>query len=552
MKKAIAINGVSALSQRHRDWLESRQIEPEVAAAMGVYTGRRQPTGDADPETGKRPSEVVPDLEGGILCCPTIEGGMIVAEKYREAGKKFSQMPGPKQTFYNVADLEHPDVLSGAKPLVIVEGEPDCWTIKGMGFPCVSVPNGANLPGVDEDGKEIVVPQDAGDLDPATDTAFKFIGSTWDKLARVKRIVVFTDDDAPGRRLAAELVRRLGRPRCSFVQWPALTCEDKKSGGRRTVKDANEVLIAGGHEALVPMIERAKPYPISGVYKLSDFPEEPPVDFVSLGFGRDVDKFVKFYTGSLVVLTGLAGSGKTAFVMQTAAQIALNRPDWKIAIFSREMRLGQMVDILGSTATGVAPSAWVREERQMVRDFVEEQFCFVNPDDNLDEEADVPWLLDKATAAVIRHGVNCFIIDPWNEIEHRKDKNESTTEYANRAIRDLKKWARSMGVCVILVGHPTKSGADKAAEDITAYDIADSAAFQNKADVVLVVARLGSMIDDNITGLFVKKIKMQPQGGSLGAVELLFDRHLRTFTVAGVHSKPAPTKKKWRQYREME
>jgi hypothetical protein len=80
----------------------------------------------------------------------------------------------------------------------------------------------------------MLVPEGTSDIDPHRDPKFAFIANNWERLARIKRITIATDDDEPGRRLAAELVRLLGRPRCSFVTWP----DD--------CKDANEVLVKQG------------------------------------------------------------------------------------------------------------------------------------------------------------------------------------------------------------------------------------------------------------------------------------------------------------------
>lgn len=62
-----------------------------------------------------------------------------------------------------------------------------------------------------------------------------------------------TDGDLPGQALAEELARRLGKERCWQVSWP-------KKDEFSSCKDANEVLVNLGPEALREAIECAVPY----------------------------------------------------------------------------------------------------------------------------------------------------------------------------------------------------------------------------------------------------------------------------------------------------
>jgi twinkle protein len=88
------------------------------------------------------------------------------------------------------------------------------------GYPfVVTVPDGAP-PARDGYGNLIQVPKTADDINPDEDVKFSFLQADWDALSKVKRIIIGTDSDEPGQRLAAELVRRLDRIRCSFTTFP--------------------------------------------------------------------------------------------------------------------------------------------------------------------------------------------------------------------------------------------------------------------------------------------------------------------------------------------
>lgn len=91
------------------------------------------------------------------------------------------------------------------------------------------------------------------------------------ELDQASRILLATDNDEPGQALAEELARRLGRERCWRVRFPvgepdpAAQDSDAPLPGFR--KDANDVLLNDGPEALQDLIQRAEPYPIRGLFR---------------------------------------------------------------------------------------------------------------------------------------------------------------------------------------------------------------------------------------------------------------------------------------------
>jgi hypothetical protein len=72
-------------------------------------------------------------------------------------------------------------------------------------------------------------------------------------------------------------------------------------------------------------------------------------------------------------------------------------------------------------------------------------------------------------------------------------------------LRDLKDFGRKFDLLIIIVAHPTKAAITKNPEELTLYDVSDSAAFQNKSDLGVVIARLGDVTIDKLTGVFVRK-----------------------------------------------
>lgn len=488
------------LGTTHLAWLDKRGIDPELATRLGIYTARRDETG-----------AVTPDLNGDILTFPFIEGEKEIGAKYRAPGKRFWQKPNARKTFWNADILDDPALKAGTHALVITEGEMDALAVIQAGYPfAVSVPDGAPPEGPASEVTDI-----------EHDTKYSFIHNNWDRLKGIKRIVIATDNDGPGKRLAEELVRRLDRLRCSWVAYP------------EGCKDFNDVLVQHGGAEVIRVLNAAKEYPVTGLYRLADIPIPPPLEGLSTGW-RSLDKNVKLYSPALMVVTGFAGQGKSTWTQQLVANLA-RQYGWVTAIASFEMMIRPyVVDALGAAFLDKPKWVdrklnWTRAEEDRAERWVADHFVFIGPDANCDDDADISWLIERAEAAVIRHGARCIVIDPWNEVDHLRRRDESQTEYVGRAIRQLKRFASSYNVLVIIVAHPTKSAKEKGPDQLSLYDISDSAHFANKADIGVIIARKGNLEMDTLTAVLVKKIRHQPDMGLPGEVDLDFDPVKRLF-----------------------
>jgi twinkle protein len=499
---------MTTISERHMEWLATdRGIDPDLVARMGIYSVGRGADGEA-----------VPSAKGNVIAFPFFRRGVEVATKYRTADKRMWQRKGGEKRFFNADALDDPALSDGRGALVITEGEIDALSALSAGHPwAVSVPDGAP-PARRPDGTLIEVPEGAGDIIPEEDVKYQFIANDWDALAKVKRIIIATDADEPGERLAAELVRRLGRVRCSRARFPD------------GAKDLNEVLLKAGPRAVLEAIQQAQPYPVSGLYGIDDLPYEAPLEAVSTGWGR-LDEKLRVYRPCLMVVSGFANAGKSTWVTQLVANLALLH-NWPTAVASFEMRHGEVVQALERcVAEGLLQHGRTRfkvDATVAARRLVRSHITLIAPSPESDEETDVDWLLERATAAVIRHGIKCLVLDPWNEVEHRRGRDETTSEYTGRMLRKIKRWAATMEVLVILVVHPTKGAALKEASELTLYDVADSAHFANKADLGVMIARLGKTTD-TLTGINVVKVRYQPDAGVPGSAELVYDRVARVF-----------------------
>jgi twinkle protein len=471
-------------------WFQLRGISEKTLTNTKVYSGKHLQNGAS--------FRIVPSPEGDIIVFPFVSNGKVLNEKYRAAQKRFYQSGGEK-VFWNVDVISDPALQAGGYALVITEGEIDALSFIEAGYPYViSVPNGAPPP---KEGR-IELPDDE-----AEDTAFSYIRRSWDALKGVKRIILATDNDEPGRRLQKELAMRLGEARCRIVEYLP------------ECKDANEVLVKYGQEAVLELVAGSQPYPIAGLYKVTDLPSEPAPEALTTGWGR-LDEYLMVYTPAFMVVTGKPNEGKSTWTTQLAAQLAINH-NWNISIASFEMMVQPFItDALMSVYREQVPDG---DPDQWLID----HFSFIIARSDEDDNYDLDWLLDRAAAAFVRYGIKVLIIDPWNELDHSFGKNETHTDYIGRAIRSIKRFARDHGILVIVVAHPTKGASEKKkACDIDLFDIADSAHFHNKADLGAVIARIENSYQTNV---YIKKIRYQPKFGKRGVVPLTFDPYRGTF-----------------------
>lgn len=472
---------------------ERRSINPETACRFAIYTASRQADGT-----------VLPDSNGNIVVFPFLEHGAVVNEKYRAPGKKFWQRQGGRRTFWNADALDDPALESGQASLVITEGEIDAISAIESGFPLtVSVPDGA--PGV-QPGED---PKELSPIEPESDNSgkFEFLWNNRDRLKRVKRFILAVDNDAPGQRLAAELARRLQASRCYFVEYP-VDC-----------KDLSDVLVQHGPETVAAIINAAKPYPVRGLYRLSDYPDRGDLETASTGWWT-LDHNLKLFPGEFMVVTGIPSHGKSTWVLNLLTNLA-RKHGWRSAIFSPEMPIvPQLRDKLRLIKGGKSPETDA---------FIEEYFRFIDADPTgpSDEDFDLDWIIERATEAVLRDGIRVLVIDPWNEVEHAKRRDETMSEYIGRGIRALKRFARLYEVAVIVVAHPTKEvGRDGKSRPPTLYDVDGSAHWYNKCDHGLVLDRPNSQVNESV--LRVAKVRFDGTGRK-GEVRFAFEESTSRF-----------------------
>lgn len=480
------------ISELHLAWLEKeRGISPELAVRFGLYT------------------------DSGAIVFPFFDHGKEVAAKYRGPEKKFWQRPGGKRTFFNADVLDDPALVNGNHALVITEGEIDTLTALECGFPhTVSVPDGAPQGQVDE----TVGPED----DARETSKFHFMYANRERLLRAKRFTLAVDNDAPGQRLAAELVRRLGAGRCSFVTYP------------EGCKDLNDVLKGHGPEGVAAVLNGARPYPVKGLFRLEDYPPTQPIRPIRTGWGT-LDQHLSMFAGCFEVLTGIPGHGKTTWAINRAVNVA-RLYGWRTAIFSPEMpTVPHLHNKMRRIASGRSLEALLRDAEQLraTDRFLNDHFVFADTDPEAGQDADehtLDWVSDRFADAVHRYGIRHAIIDPWNEVEHDRPAHETMPDYIGRGIRQLKALAKRYQVHLTVIVHPTKAVGGESPRMPNLYDCEGSAHWYNKPDLGVVVGR--DPENDGQTIVRVAKVRFD-ETGSRGDVSMRYVAESCRFEMLG-------------------
>lgn len=467
------------LKKPHADWLDARGIDPTLAQKFGLHTIQR---------AGKH-----------WLAAPYIEQGRTVNHKYRVTSEAHAYMMDEDAplTLWNHDVLLDESLAS--QPLIVTEGEWDALTILTAGKRrVVSVPNGA--------------PRSTSDDETLTEgKRYQWFWRCEPILAKVRQIILCVDDDEAGRALAADLCRLFGPERCLFVTYP-VGC-----------KDAGDVAKLHDHATLARMLDEAKPYPIKGLYSLADFPERAELVAWPTGIAA-LDPLMSIVPGTLTVFTGYANMGKSTVMNSVLGHLVRHNVPVCVASFETDVK-PILRDYLRASIAQISIGDARSKPQPEADGLIEDNVRIITQLVDEDEEMDLDYFLDLCRTAVIRDGVRFVLLDPWNELEHKRRRDETETDYISRALRAIKKFAKQYQVAFWIVAHPTKPH-EGAVKVPGLLNISGSANWANKADYGLTYHR--ARPEENRAELRVTKVRMGLPGKK-GSVSVTFDHRDSTF-----------------------
>ena len=472
-KKPGRLVNEDSIDKNMKQWFVNRGIPAQIAEAEGITKVCRRM-----PQTGKVESCIV---------FPYMVDGELVNRKYRDGAKNFMLESGAKLVPYRI------DKIRDTAECIICEGEMDALSFIVAGYNnVISVPNGAQ--------KNLTY------LDEFIETHFE----------NKTRIYIASDTDAKGLELRAELVRRFGEEKCRIVTYG------------EGCKDANELLLQSGAEALRRAIDEAQEVPLEGIFTAADVKDELLVLFENglqqgavLHMG-ELDRLLSVEVGRLMVVTGIPGDGKSEFLDEMAIRL-WRYYDWRCAWFSPEnfpvtLHHPKLIEkLIGKRFIKTMMS---RMELDAAVEYLSRNFFDILPE----EDYQVDTILEKAETLVRRKGIRVFILDPYNCLEHQIPTGQSETQYISEFLEKLRSFAKRKQVLVILAAHPTKMKRDPLTKQFpvpTMYDISGSAAFFNKADFGIAIER-----DRNkeVTRIHVQKVKFRHLGQP-GIASFMYNYH---------------------------
>lgn len=380
--------------------------------------------------------------------------GVEYAAKLRCLEVKDFSCNGAPQTFFGEFSSDE---------LIIVEGEMDALAMMEAGIQAVSIPNGAN--------------------EKATkDTAFRFLEHHEKQISAATKVTLFLDADGPGKATAEELARRIGRSKCFHVQPP------------EGAKDANDILLAGGVQALIDCLSTAEPWPVEGLHGVNHYMSEVSEIWdkgLAKGAGtgfNNVDQIYSVVPGQLSIVTGFPGSGKSEFVDQLMVHLAASE-GWRFAICSFEneprLHIAKLVQkYIGEPFFNSPLGRMTEKQRDAGLAFARKHFSFLH--DTSGDLTDLDSIIDRLKVAVLRYGIKGAVIDPYNYIARPKDMQE--TQWVSEMLSRVRSFAQAHGVHVWFIAHPQKlpPSEDRVPKG---NDISGSAAWWAKADMGVTVHR---------------------------------------------------------------
>lgn len=338
--------------------------------------------------------------------------------------------------------------INVTQPLLICSGELDCAAAIESGWTnAVSIPLG--------------------------DQNTHWVEENWDWLEQFDDVIICPDNDESGMKYCKDIVPRLGSWRCKVAVVP----ED--------CKDINEVLFRHDKTAVMDMILHAQDSPVASVSDLSDIDDIDldQIDGIYTGIAGLDSELMKIFYGTLTIVSGQPGSGKTSFLYQIICQ-ALDQgkncwlyskelPEWMTKNWFNFI-LGGRRNVKEYSGDKGATYYKVPTDVKHEIDSYYRGKWFVYRDDCSNKLDDV---IDSMTDVVRKFGVKLLVIDNLMTLD--LDANEDNLlQRQTDAINRLIQFSMKYDVAVILVAHPRKL---IGTSDVGMYDISGTSNIVNLA-----------------------------------------------------------------------
>lgn len=322
-----------------------------------------------------------------------------------------------------------------------------------------------------------------------------WIDYNWDWLEQFDKIIVWSDDDEAGERMRKEVCPRLGNWRTSYIK-PNLSSPK----GTKKLKDANEILYYYGKDKILELIQNPMEMPVEGIINLANVTRFDIEKAQGLYSGiKPLDKkLYKFIFGTVCIITGKAGEGKSVLANQIAICQALQQ-GYDTFVFSGELPAPNLKDWIETNLIG---REYITMKDEHIRYFDEQARLEVVKwyngriwmfDDSQGTTATM--LLQKMEEMARRFGTKVFLIDNLMMVDLECDSN-SLLQAQKEFVKKLVKFAKTFDVLVFLVAHPKKTGA----VSLTSEDVSGSQDIVNLGHYLISVHRYTDEEKEGVKG----------------------------------------------------
>lgn len=353
--------------------------------------------------------------------------------------------------------------------LIITEGQIDSLSIAECGIDnAVSVPTGA--------------------------CGFTWVPHCWNWVNKFSEIIVFGDCEKNKITLVAEISKHFQNKRIKVVR----ECDYLGE------KDANDILLKFGKEAIIECVKNAEIKPVQAVKKLSDVKsiDLDNLEHIKTGI-YDIDRAIGgMYPGQIIVLTGKRGDGKSTLASQICANVLEQK--YNLFIYSGELpdyHFKRWLDlqIAGSNNIITSKNEYGDETYSISNDIIEkinlwyndkayifDNSVILNEVDKKEEFSEKPiTLLGTIEKAICQYGIKFILLDNLMtalDVDLSNDLYRAQSEF----LKDLKIMAIKYEIVVLLIAHPKKT---QQGQQLDNESISGSGDITNRVDLVMTYSK---------------------------------------------------------------
>lgn len=371
--------------------------------------------------------------------------------------------------------------------------------------------------------------------------AWKFTIFIEEKMKKIKKYTLAFSDHEIGHSLENEIARRLGKPRAWRIRWKNFfSLPNNLSNNIYNIKryhseDKNfEIEFNNAFYG-------ATAFPVEGLYEVADV----EADIESLYFFGmkkgcltgypTLSEHITFKEGQVTLISGIPSHGKTSLVEALSVNIA-KKYGWSFGYFTpsnipiARFYATMMEKYIKKNFNKKEGFLRIDEnEKNEAKKWLQDHFKVILP-----KEEQGAWTLDAVfeltKQLILRYGIRCLVIDPWNELEQSRASHLTISEYLSAQLNKVRRFAAENDIHIFIINHPNKmeKGADHQYPIVTPYMLDGGAMWYNKAHNIISVYRNVGKKDSDIVDIHIQKISFE-EIGKVGRISLRYDYEKRTY-----------------------